>query len=118
MHVNYRNGDLAASSLESAVISQERRSKRILHKHCFAACAGENEANINFVLHKFKSMQLVPQTPHLAGPGLTGQYMHEDGYQEEWLSPGSAQADLVQRFDPCSMSDTIGFFIAKFRKIC
>lgn len=62
-------------------------------------------------------MQLVPQTPHLAGPGLTGVYMHEDGYQEKWLSPGSAQADLVQRFDPCSMSDTMGFFIAKFRKI-
>ena len=59
-------------------------------------------------------MQLVPQTPHLAGSGLTGQYTHEDGYREEWLLP--AQADLVQRFDPCRMSDTIGFFVAKFCK--
>ena len=81
-----------------------------------SASAGENEANISFVLQKFKNMQLVPQTPHVAGSGLTGQYIHEDGFREEWLLP--AQAELVQRFDPCSMSDTIGFFIAKFLKVC
>ena len=77
--------------------------------------AGENEANVNFVLQSFAKMQLVPQEPHLAGPGLTGHYTHEDGYREEWLLP--AQAQLVQRFDPCSIADTIGFFIAKFCKL-
>jgi len=30
----------------------------------------------------------------------------------EWLRPG--EEDLVQRFDPSSPLDTIGFFIAKF----
>lgn len=41
--------------------------------------------------------------------------MHEDGHREEWLT--SEQAALVQRFDPCSDLDTIGFFIAKFCKL-
>ena len=76
--------------------------------------AGENEANVQFVLRTFENMKLVPQQPYLAGPGLTGRYIHEDGYREEWLMP--EQAGLVQRFDPCSKSDTIGFFIAKFCK--
>lgn len=89
-------------------------SHAVMHRPDPAACAGENEANINFVLQRFKDMQLVPQTPHLAGPGLSGYYMHEDGYREDWLLP--AQAQLVQRFDPCSSTDTIGFFIAKLRK--
>lgn len=30
----------------------------------------------------------------------------------EWLRPG--EEDLVQRFDPSSPLDTIGFFVAKF----
>lgn len=30
----------------------------------------------------------------------------------EWLKPG--EEELVQRFDPSSPLDTIGFFIAKF----
>lgn len=30
----------------------------------------------------------------------------------EWLRPG--EEELVQRFDPSSPLDTIGFFIAKF----
>lgn len=77
--------------------------------------AGENEANVNFVLQNFTQMQLVPQEPQLAGPGLTGHYTHEDGYREEWLQP--EQAQLVQRFDPRSTADTIGFFIAKFCKL-
>ena len=87
-----------------------------MRRHRPDACAGENEANINFVLHRFSNMQLVPQKLRLAGPGLAGQYVHGDGFREEWLLP--AEADLVQRFDPCSISDTIGFFIAKFRKAC
>ena len=34
------------------------------------------------------------------------------GFVREWLRPG--EEDLVQRFDPSSPLDTIGFFIAKF----
>lgn len=33
-------------------------------------------------------------------------------FSREWLKPG--EEDLVQRFDPSSDLDTIGFFIAKF----
>ena len=32
--------------------------------------------------------------------------------RREWLRPG--EEELVQRFDPSSPLDTIGFFIAKF----
>lgn len=75
-----------------------------------SACAGENEANVRYVLDKWPQMQLVQQPLVLAGPGLTG--------------PGlltAAEAQLVQRFDPAAglaggADDTIGFFIAKFVK--
>ena len=77
-------------------------------------CTGENEANVRFVLKSFGDMHLVYQQPHLAGPGLKGHYVHKDGCCEEWLT--TEEADIVQRFDPCSASDTIGFFIAKFCK--
>ena len=60
-------------------------------------------------------MRLIAQQPHIAGPGLTGAYTHENGFQEEWLTLD--QAGLVQRFDPCSQEDTIGFFVAKFIKL-
>ncbi len=76
--------------------------------------AGENEANVQFVLKTFSDMRLVSQQPCLASHGLTGQYTHDDGHREDWLTP--EQASLVQRFDPCSEADTIGFFIAKFCK--
>ncbi|KAL0050398.1 hypothetical protein WJX82_010533 [Trebouxia sp. C0006] len=76
---------------------------------------GENEANVHFVLKTLDNMRLVAQQPYLASHGLTGQYTHEDGHREEWLTP--EQASLVQRFDPCSKTDTIGFFIAKFCKV-
>ena len=79
------------------------------------ACAGENEGNVQFVLKTFSDMRLVPQQPHLAGPGLMGSYTHNSGYVEQWLMPD--QAKLVQRFNPCSQADTIGFFIAKFVKV-
>ncbi|GAY52010.1 hypothetical protein CUMW_138670 [Citrus unshiu] len=50
--------------------------------------------------------------PRIGGPGLVGRYEFPDGYVEEWLKPG--EEELVQRFDPSSPLDTIGFFIAKF----
>ena len=37
-----------------------------------------------------------------------------DGSTQQLLAPG--EAALVQRFDPSAELDTIGFFIAKFRK--
>lgn len=81
---------------------------------CWALFApGENEANVAWALRSFP-LQLVQQQQQLGGPGLTGGFLHKDGYKEQWLT--SEQAALVQRFDPCSKLDTIGFFIAKFRK--
>ncbi|KAI8526674.1 hypothetical protein RHMOL_Rhmol12G0014000 [Rhododendron molle] len=50
--------------------------------------------------------------PNVGGPGLLGGCQLSDGSIEEWLRPG--EEDLVQRFDPSSPLDTIGFFIAKF----
>lgn len=76
--------------------------------------AGENEANVAFALQAFP-LKLVQQHPCLGGPGFVGSCTYEDGYREEWLT--QEQAALVQRFDPCSDLDTIGFFIAKFCKI-
>ena len=75
---------------------------------------GENEANVAFALKTFP-LKLVQQQPRLGEFGLIGGCVHEDGYREEWLT--ADQAALVQRFDPCSELDTIGFFIAKFCKL-
>lgn len=72
------------------------------------AAAGENEANVRYLLDKWPSMKLVQQPVVLGAPGLMG---------PGWLS--TAEAQLVQRFDPASdgaADDTIGFFIAKFVK--
>lgn len=69
--------------------------------------AGENEANVRYVLDKWPQMRLVEQPVRLGGPGLIG-----DGLMS------AAEADLVQRFDPLAGvgDDTIGFFVAKFVK--
>ncbi|CAA0836996.1 NOL1/NOP2/sun family protein [Striga hermonthica] len=73
---------------------------------------GENEALVRYALDTYKFLSLAPQHPKVGGPGLVGGCQFADGYQEEWLRPG--EEDLVQRFDPSSELDTIGFFIAKF----
>lgn len=71
--------------------------------------AGENEANVRYLLDKWSHMRLVEQPLVLGGPGLAG---------PGWLT--AAEAQLVQRFDPAAggqgADDTIGFFIAKFIK--
>ena len=90
------------------------RSQTAECKLRLSSLVGENEANVHFVLKTFDNMRLVSQQPYLASHGLTGQYSHDDGHREEWLTP--EQASLVQRFYPCSEADTIGFFIAKFCK--
>ncbi|XP_059452670.1 rRNA (cytosine-C(5))-methyltransferase NOP2C [Corylus avellana] len=73
---------------------------------------GENEALVRYALDKYKFLSLVQQHPSIGGPGLVGHCEFSDGYIEEWLRPGEEK--LVQRFDPSSPLDTIGFFIAKF----
>ncbi|OMP05373.1 Bacterial Fmu (Sun)/eukaryotic nucleolar NOL1/Nop2p [Corchorus olitorius] len=73
---------------------------------------GENEALVRYALDKYKFLSLAPQHPRIGGPGLVGSCQFPDGYVEEWLRPG--EEELVQRFDPSSPLDTIGFFIAKF----
>ncbi|XP_032234165.1 tRNA (cytosine(72)-C(5))-methyltransferase NSUN6 isoform X1 [Nematostella vectensis] len=71
----------------------------------------ENEKQVAWALRSFPGLRLVPQVPHLGGPGFPdcGLSDHDRG--------------LVQRFDPtrssvepCCDVDTIGFFIAKFVK--
>ncbi|XP_004491318.1 rRNA (cytosine-C(5))-methyltransferase NOP2C [Cicer arietinum] len=73
---------------------------------------GENEALVRYALDKYKYLSLAPQHPKIGGPGLVGSCEFPDGYVDEWLRPG--EENLVQRFDPSSPLDTIGFFIAKF----
>ncbi|KAM5580084.1 rRNA (cytosine-C(5))-methyltransferase NOP2C [Rosa sericea] len=73
---------------------------------------GENEAVVRYALDTYKFLSLASQNPRIGGPGLVGRFEFPDGYTEEWLRPG--QEELVQRFDPSSPLDTIGFFIAKF----
>ncbi|KAJ7965058.1 NOL1/NOP2/sun family protein [Quillaja saponaria] len=73
---------------------------------------GENEALVRYALDTYMHLSLAPQHPRIGGPGLVGHFEFPDGYVEEWLRPG--EEELVQRFDPSSPLDTIGFFIAKF----
>ncbi|KAK9284762.1 hypothetical protein L1049_023939 [Liquidambar formosana] len=73
---------------------------------------GENEALVRYALDTYKFLSLASQHPRIGGPGIVGHCEFPDGYIEEWLRPG--EDELVQRFDPSSPLDTIGFFIAKF----
>ncbi|CAK4083038.1 unnamed protein product [Aphanomyces euteiches] len=63
----------------------------------------ENEYMVRHALDTYP-LELVAQTPFLGETGLTNQV----------LSP--EEAARVQRFDPSSSSDTMGFFCAKFIK--
>ncbi|XP_075238683.1 tRNA (cytosine(72)-C(5))-methyltransferase NSUN6-like isoform X2 [Lycorma delicatula] len=72
----------------------------------------ENESMVSWVLNEFLDLQLVPAEPIVGGPGNKN-----CGLTEE-------QCHLVQKFGPsyCNssfphQSDTVGFFIAKFKKI-
>ncbi|KAG6417033.1 hypothetical protein SASPL_124474 [Salvia splendens] len=77
---------------------------------------GENETLVRYALDTHKFLSLASQHPKVGGPGLVGGCQFPDGYQEEWLRPG--EEDFVQRFDPSSELDTMGFFIAKFNVGC
>lgn len=72
---------------------------------------GENEGLVLWALEHFSNIELMPAIPVLGGPGLKG-----SGLTEE-------QRHCVQRFgaplvDSNFDSDTVGFFIAHFRKKC
>ena len=67
--------------------------------------AGENEANVRYVLDTYPSFRLRKQDPYIGSPGLVG-----PGYLFDH------EACLVQRFYPDTALDTIGFFIAAFTK--
>ncbi|GER54039.1 ribosomal RNA small subunit methyltransferase B [Striga asiatica] len=97
---------------ESFLFSLPRFSLDILNSILCTINPGENEALVRYALDTYKFLSLAPQHPKVGGPGLVGGCQFADGYQEEWLRPG--EEDLVQRFDPSSELDTIGFFIAKF----
>ncbi|KAG2578362.1 rRNA (cytosine-C(5))-methyltransferase NOP2C-like isoform X4 [Panicum virgatum] len=74
---------------------------------------GENEALVRYALDTYKFLSLVSQLPKVGGPGIVGSCeLFNKTYTEEWLT--EHEAELVQRFDPSSPVDTIGFFIAKF----
>jgi methyltransferase NSUN6 len=79
-----------------------------------ALAAGENEANVRWLLDTYPELQLVQQAPRLGQPGLTGTLTLPDGSTQQLLT--EAEAGLVQRFDPSAELDTIGFFISKFVK--
>ena len=72
------------------------------------AIPGENEGNVRFALDRWcGALQLEAAPIMLGGPGLEG---------GGWLTP--SEAPLVQRFDPgAAPDDSIGFFIARFRKV-
>jgi 16S rRNA C967 or C1407 C5-methylase (RsmB/RsmF family) len=70
---------------------------------------GENEGLVLWALEHFSNLELMPTVPVLGGPGLKG-----SGLTEE-------QRHCVQRFGPPLVGndfdrDTVGFFIAHFRK--
>lgn len=74
---------------------------------------GENEAVVRYALDRYKFLSLAPQHPRIGGCGLIGGCeLLDENHVEKWLTP--EEAELVQRFDPSSSLDTIGFFIAKF----
>ena len=74
---------------------------------------GENESLVRYALDTYKFLSLGSQHPKVGGPGIIGSCkLPNKAYTEQWLTEDEAQ--LVQRFDPSSSLDTMGFFIAKF----
>ena len=68
---------------------------------------GENESMVRYILDEYPMMELIPilHTP-IGGPGWLGFGLTAD------------ECQYVRRFDPTdqSVDDSIGFFVAKFRK--
>ncbi|RHY69301.1 hypothetical protein DYB30_007863 [Aphanomyces astaci] len=72
----------------------------------YSTCTVNPKENEQMVAHALDAypLELVGQNPVLGEPGLLNQGLSAD------------QAAKVQRFDPASASDTMGFFCAKFVK--
>lgn len=66
--------------------------------------AMENEEMVAYILNKYNQMELLPIDLDVGLPGLPGLGLNE------------TQRHCVRRFDPSDVRDTIGFFVAKFRK--
>ena len=66
----------------------------------------ENEEMVKFILDEFSCMRLESLSNNL--PGLPG--LLDKGLTVE-------QCSFVRRFDPTDSLDTMGFFVAKFRKV-
>jgi methyltransferase NSUN6 len=68
--------------------------------------SGENEAMVRYILDEYVMMTLIPIKASIGGPG--------------WLGFGldAEECQHVRRFDPTDSTadDSIGFFVAKFRK--
>ncbi|PVD30727.1 hypothetical protein C0Q70_10002 [Pomacea canaliculata] len=99
--------------LLTAAVHLVREGGTLVYSTC-SLPVEENEDQVAWVLDNFPALVLEEQTPHLGGCGLA----HS--------SLSAANCRLVQRFDPSRLSriatrdcnsDTIGFFIAKFRKV-
>ena len=66
---------------------------------------------VSYIVHPFCSLVIVPLTLLIA-LFSNQQLLVDTDLHREWLRPG--EEELVQRFDPSSPLDTIGFFIVKF----
>jgi 16S rRNA C967 or C1407 C5-methylase (RsmB/RsmF family) len=68
---------------------------------------GENETMVRYILDQYPMMELLPiHTTSIGGPGWIGFGLNDD------------ECQCVRRFDPTNttLDDSIGFFVAKFRK--
>ena len=85
---------------------------------------GENEVNVRYALDRWGGrpgegggcrLALIPSDPLIGGPGLVGS-TGAGSRAGQMLS--EEEARFVQRFDPRDQigDDTMGFFVAKFRK--
>jgi methyltransferase NSUN6 len=67
---------------------------------------GENETMVRYIMDEYPIMELLPILTSIGGPGWNGFGLNAD------------ECQFVRRFDPtdATVDDSIGFFVAKFRK--
>jgi 16S rRNA C967 or C1407 C5-methylase (RsmB/RsmF family) len=66
--------------------------------------ACENEQMVRHILDVYPCMILLPIDADIGTPGLPG------------MGLSDSERCMVKRFDPSHISDTMGFFVAKFKK--
>lgn len=70
--------------------------------------ADENERMVRYIVDEYPNLQLQPALPEriqVGIPGLKGMGLND------------IERSYVRRFDPDHEQDTIGFFVAKFRRL-